>query len=77
MLLVRRRAGQSIRIGDEIEIHIAEITPSKVTIAIHAPKEVAVTRAEVVLTKRQNVAAADSLTGAALAKLTGGLRLVR
>jgi len=77
MLVIRRRAGQSIRIGDEIEIHIAEISPSKVTIGIHAPREVSVTRSEHILTKEQNVAAADSLTADALAKLKGGLRFVR
>ena len=61
MLVIRRRAGQCIRIGDEIEIHVAEISPTKVTIGIRAPREVSVTRSEHTLTKQQNLAAADSL----------------
>jgi carbon storage regulator len=76
MLVIRRRAGQSIRIGEDIEIHIAEITPSKVTIGVRAPREVSVSRSEHMLTKQQNLAAADSLTCDALAKLAGGLRRV-
>jgi carbon storage regulator len=77
MLLIRRRAGQSLRIGGDVEIHIAELSPSRVTIGISAPREVAVTRSELALTERQNVAAAESLGPEALAKLAGGLRLAR
>jgi len=76
MLVIRRRAGQSIRIGGEIEIHIAEISPSKVTLGICAPREVSVTRSELMLTKEQNLLAADSVTVDSLSKLRG-LRLVR
>ena len=77
MLVIRRRTGQSIRIGEEIEIHVAEISPTRVTIGIRAPREVSVTRSEHALTRQQNLAAADSLTADALAKLAGGLRRVR
>jgi len=73
MLVIRRRAGQSIRIGDEIEIVVAEISPTKVTIGIRAPREVSVARAELTLTKEQNLLAADSVTADALARLTEGL----
>jgi carbon storage regulator len=77
MLVIRRRAGQSIRIGDSIEIHIADLSPTRVTVAISAPREIAITRPEVTLTRAQNVAAADSLDPVALARLAGGLRLAR
>jgi len=77
MLVIRRRAGQSIRIGEGIEIHVAEISPTRVTIGIDAPREVSVMRAELSLTKEQNRAAADSLSAGSLAKLRRGLRLVR
>jgi carbon storage regulator len=73
MLVIRRRAGQSIRIGDDIEIVVAEISHTRVTIAIRAPREVSVARAELTLTKEQNLLAADSATADALARLTGGL----
>jgi len=76
MLIVRRRAGQAIRIGDDIEIHIAEISPTKVTLGVRAPREVSVTRAELSLTRAQNLVAADSLTAESLTKLREGLRFV-
>ena len=77
MLLIRRHSGQSIRIGDDVEIHIAELSPSRVTIGISAPREVAVMRSELVLTRGQNLAAAHSLTNGGLDRLTGGMRLAR
>ena len=76
MLLIRRHAGQSIRIGDDVEIHIAELSPTRVTIGITAPRDVAVTRSELAVTRNQNLAAADSMTRNGLARLAGGLRLV-
>lgn len=76
MFLIRRHAGQSIRIGEDIEIHVSELTASRVTIGIRAPREVSVTRSELALTRRQNLAAAESPSAEALAKL-GGLRFVR
>ena len=75
MLIVRRRAGQSILIGDDIEIQIAEVGPSRVTIGIIAPKDVPVVRAELKLTREQNLAAAESSSIDSLAKLAGALRL--
>jgi carbon storage regulator len=75
MLLVRRRAGESIRIGEEIEIQITEITPTRVTLGILAPREVPVVRSEVRLTRDQNRAAAGPASLESLAKLAGALRL--
>jgi len=77
MLLIRRHSGQSIRIGEDVEIHIAELSPSRVTIGISAPREVAVIRSELALTRSQNLAAADSLARGGLDRLSGGLRLAR
>jgi carbon storage regulator len=77
MLLIRRHSGQSIRIGEDVEIHISELSPSRVTIGITAPREVPVVRSELVLTRSQNLAAADSLRQGGLNRLAGGLRLAR
>jgi len=77
MLLIRRHAGQSIRIGDEIEILISEVSATRVTIAITAPREVSVSRSEVALTREQNLAASGSLTSNALARIAEELRLAR
>jgi carbon storage regulator len=67
MLLIRRRAGQSIRISGDIEIQITEVSPSKVTLGIIAPRDVTVVRSEVALTRDQNMAAAEALSAESLA----------
>ena len=69
MLVIRRRAGESFRIGDDIEIQILESSGGQVKIGIRAPRDVAVLRTEVFLTAKQNqlaasAAAADSITEA-------------
>jgi carbon storage regulator len=74
MLLVRRRTGESIRIGSDIEIQITEVSPTRVTLGILAPKDVTVTRTELLLTRDQNIAAAEVSSMESLAKLAGVLR---
>lgn len=46
MLVVRRKKGESILIGDNIEISIAAIENGTVKLAIKAPKEVQILRKE-------------------------------
>jgi carbon storage regulator len=58
MLVIRRRAGESFVIGDNVEVEILEIVGSQVKIGIRAPREVAVVRKEIYLTAEQNRAAA-------------------
>ena len=48
MLVLSRRAGQSIRIGDDITIHIVRTGSDKVRIGIDAPRSVNVVRTELV-----------------------------
>ena len=74
MLVIRRRPGQSIRIGEDIEIHITETGPYKVTLGIIAPKEVTVARTEVLLTREQNIAAAGATSMKTLAQIALALR---
>lgn len=54
MLLLSRRAGQRILIGDDIVIEVADIRGDKVRIAISAPKDVPVHREEVWLAIRRD-----------------------
>lgn len=54
MLVIRRRAGESLVIGDKIEVEILEIVGSQVKIGIRAPREVVVVRKEIYLTAEQN-----------------------
>jgi len=61
MLVIRRRAGESVLIGDEIEVQVTEIGPTRVKLCIRAPKEVLVVRKEIKLTREENLAAAQEL----------------
>jgi carbon storage regulator len=61
MLVIRRRAGDSILIGDQVEIQVMECGPHRVKLGIRAPQEVQVVRAEVKRTRDQNLAAARAV----------------
>ena len=47
MLTLTRKVGESIRIGDDIEIIVKEIRRNQVRIGIVAPRDVAIYREEV------------------------------
>lgn len=46
MLTLTRKVGESIRIGDEVEIVVKEIRRNQVRIGIVAPREIAIYREE-------------------------------
>ncbi len=46
MLVLRRQAGESFRIGPEIEVRVLSISPGGVKIGVIAPREVDVYRTE-------------------------------
>ena len=56
---MRRRVGESILIGEDIEIRIIQIGPSRIKIGITAPKSIAVNMKEVKLVREENLAAAQ------------------
>lgn len=47
MLILTRRIGETLRIGEEVQITVLAHHGNQVKIGIHAPKSVAVHRAEV------------------------------
>ena len=47
MLVLTRRLGESIRIGDEISIQVLEIQRGQVRVAIDAPRQIPVHREEI------------------------------
>lgn len=49
MLVLTRKSGETITIGDDIKIFIQEIRGNQVKLGIHAPPNVAVHREEVYL----------------------------
>ncbi len=61
MLVIRRRAGQSVVLGGNIEIEVVEVSANGVKLGIIAPKEVPVVRKEIQLTGETNHAAARQL----------------
>ena len=58
MLMMSRRAGETILIGEEIEIVIAHIGRTRVKVGIHAPRDLPVMTREARLVRDENVAAA-------------------
>jgi carbon storage regulator len=60
MLMMSRRQGETIRIGDDIEIVIAGISGSRVKVGIRAPREMPVVMREIKLVKEENLAAAKT-----------------
>jgi carbon storage regulator len=49
MLVLTRKANQSIMIGDDVELSVLSVTGDKVRIGISAPREIPVFRKEIYL----------------------------
>ena len=61
MLILTRKSGEGIRIGDAIALKIVEIRGNQVRIGIEAPRNVSVHREEIYETiRKQNLMAAQS-----------------
>lgn len=74
MFVIRRKIGQSVRIGDGIIVEVLEATASRVKLGITAPAEVRVVRAEVVIAEAQNREAAGGAPHDVLAALARKLQ---
>ena len=75
MLIIRRRRGESIVIGENIVIEILETSPTQVKLGIAAPKDVTVLRSEICVTRDVNRAASSqTLDPAKLTQLVEQLR---
>lgn len=73
MLVLTRKANQSIMIGDDIEVSVLSVVGEKVRLGIQAPRDVPVFRKEVFLEiQAQNVEAAGS-SKAALDEALGAI----
>ena len=57
MLVMKRRAGESFTIGDEIEIEVLEVAGTRVKLGIVAPDSVAIVRKEARVTREENITA--------------------
>jgi carbon storage regulator len=61
MLIITRRAGEKIRVGDDVLIEVMEVTGSTVRVGIAAPKSIPVYREEIwAAVTAENAAAAKA-----------------
>lgn len=58
MLIIARKAGEGVNIGDEIVVSVIEAGKDKVRLGIDAPKNVRIIRSELYESQRFNVQAA-------------------
>lgn len=78
MLVLTRRAGESIVIGDEVRVVVLDVRGDTVRLGIEAPRSVQVHRAEVYAEVQAANAAAVSRSGDDLESVAGRLsRLAR
>lgn len=52
MLILTRRPGETIKIGDDIEVTVLSIKGNQVRLGVTAPKDVPVDREEIYIRKR-------------------------
>ncbi len=69
MLVMSRREGETILIGEDIQIVIAHIGRSRVKVGIQAPRQTPVVALEVKLVREENLAAAAGPSPATLRSL--------
>jgi carbon storage regulator len=74
MLVLRRKAGQSLLIGDEIEIEVLEVNAQGAKIGIRAPRSTVVLRKELKIAGEQNRVASELPSLTELAVTLNNLR---
>jgi carbon storage regulator len=62
VLIIRRKPGESILIGEDIELHVVDISQHRVKLGITAPADVLILRREIQLAQQQNLAAARGVS---------------
>jgi len=75
MLIIRRRIGESLFIGDDVEVELLDICGGQVKLGINAPREVVILRREVRLTAEANRLAAREASVELLTRLAKKIRL--
>lgn len=59
MLILQRKEGESLLIGDEVEVTVLSVEAGRVRLAIQAPREVSILRSELRVAAQTNREAAD------------------
>ena len=57
--MLRRRVGETILVGDDVEIEVIEISRSRVKLGVRAPGQISVVRKETRAISRENKLASD------------------
>lgn len=74
MLILSRKKGESIKIGDDIEIFVTDIKGDKVRLGISAPEQLKISRTELYLTVENNREASDKVDLLKVFQLSRNLR---
>ena len=74
MLIITRRAGERIMVGDDVVVEVMEVTGSSVRIGISAPRSVPVFREEIYAAVRAEDRAAGEAAPAELTEPTESAR---
>ncbi|WP_343248392.1 carbon storage regulator CsrA [Diplocloster hominis] len=74
MLILTRKKGESIKIGDDIEIFVTDVKGDKVRIGISAPEHMKISRTELYLTVENNKEAVDKVDLLKVFQLSRNLR---
>jgi len=73
MLVMRRRAGESFLLGEDIEIQVLQVTGTRVKLGIIAPAALPIVRREIRITQDENQAAAHAFNVNAIHSLLEAL----
>nr|WP_312577361.1 carbon storage regulator [Sedimentibacter sp.] len=75
MLVIKRKETESILIGEDIEIIISEISQDKVKICINAPKDIKISRKELVETSEFNKTASEKTSKDSIKSINSKLKI--
>ena len=74
MLILQRRPGESLKIGQDIELSVVSVEGGRVRLAISAPQDVPILRSELLdATAANRDSAVEEAAPAALLGLLGGI----
>ncbi len=73
MLVLSRREGESIKIGDDIILHFYDVQGDRVRIGIDAPKNVSIVRSELLQIVEENKEAVGKADVTSVKSIFGGL----
>lgn len=74
MLVIRRRPGETLVIGEDVEIQVLSSSASQVKLGIRAPRSVNVVRQEIRMVGQQNQASAERRSERAVRNLLNALK---